>query len=78
VVRVRLFAALRELAGAGEVEAEGRTVGEVTDSLGSLYGERFTKIAEVSSVVVNQERATRETVVADGDEVALLPPVSGG
>lgn len=75
---MRLFAALRELAGAGEVEAEGRTVGEVTDSLGSLYGERFTKIAEVSSVVVNQERATRETVVADGDEVALLPPVSGG
>jgi molybdopterin converting factor small subunit len=32
----------------------------------------------VSTFVVNGERATRDTVVADGDEVAILPPVSGG
>jgi molybdopterin converting factor small subunit len=32
----------------------------------------------VSSFVVNGERATRSTAVADGDEVAILPPVSGG
>jgi MoaD family protein len=78
MVRVRLFAALRELAGASEVEAEGRTAGEVADALSARFGERFGKIASVGSLVVNGERASRTTVVAAGDEVALLPPVSGG
>jgi sulfur-carrier protein len=79
VIRIRLFAALREVAGAGELtDAEGRTVGEVADALGDRYGERFRRIAEVSSYVVNGERASRETPIADGDEVAILPPVSGG
>jgi MoaD family protein len=78
MVKVRLFAALRELAGASEVEAEGRTAGEVADSLSARFGERFAKIAAVGSLVVNGERAGRATVVAAGDEVALLPPVSGG
>jgi MoaD family protein len=77
-VRVRLFAALRELAGASEVEAEGSTAGDVVDVLSSRYGERFTQIAAVGSVVVNGERAHRSTPLAAGDEVALLPPVSGG
>ena len=78
MVKVRLFAALRELAGASEVEAEGRSAGDVIDVLSSRYGERFTQIAAVGTVVVNGERASRSTPVAAGDEVALLPPVSGG
>jgi molybdopterin converting factor subunit 1 len=77
-IRVRLFAALREAAGASEVESAGRTVGEIADALASAHGERFAKVASVSSFVVNGERATRETPVAEGDEVAILPPVSGG
>jgi sulfur-carrier protein len=77
-VHVRLFAALRELAGTGSLEASGRTAGEIADELGAAYGERFAKIADVSSFVVNGERADRRTVVADGDELAILPPVSGG
>jgi MoaD family protein len=77
-VKVRLFAALRELAGASEVEAEGRSAGEVVDALSERFGERFAQIAAVGSVVVNGERASRTTAVAAGDEVALLPPVSGG
>jgi MoaD family protein len=78
MVKVRLFAALRELAGASEVEAEGRTAGEVADALSARFGERFGQIAAVGSFVVNGERAARTTAVAEGDEVALLPPVSGG
>ena len=78
MLRVRLFAALREAAGASEVEASGRTVGDVVDALSLTYGERFATIAAVSSFVVNGDRATRQTPVADGDEVAFLPPVSGG
>ena len=79
MVRVRLFAALRELAAASQVEAEGRTAGEVVDALSARYGERFGQIAAVGSLVVNrEERATRSTVLAEGDELAVLPPVSGG
>jgi len=77
-VRVRLFASLRELAGASEVTADGRTVGEVADAISKDRGERFAAIAAVASFVVNGERADRETPIADGDEVAILPPVSGG
>jgi MoaD family protein len=78
MVRVRLFAALREQAGASEVEAHGTTVGEIVEELSGRYGDRFAKIAEVGSVVVNGERARRDMAVAEGDQVALLPPVSGG
>jgi sulfur-carrier protein len=78
VVRVRLFAALREAAGASEVESSGTTVGEIVDELSARYGDRFAKIAGVGSFVVNGERARRDEPVAEGDEVALLPPVSGG
>ena len=78
MARVRLFAALRELAGTGEVEAAGRTVGELADAVAADQGERFAAIVAVSSFVVNGERAARSTVVAEDDEVAILPPVSGG
>ena len=78
MVRVRLFAALREAADTSEAEASGNTVGEVVDSLSARFGERFATVAAVSSFVVNGERAGRATVIAEGDEVALLPPVSGG
>ncbi|MEA2581706.1 MAG: sulfur-carrier protein [Actinomycetota bacterium] len=82
MIRVRLFAALRELAGTGELTISGRSVGEVVDvvvaSVSQDHTERFAQIAAVSSFVVNGERAARETPVADEDEVAILPPVSGG
>jgi len=78
VVRVRLFAALREEAGASVVESEGATAGEVADAVSARYGGRFARIAAAGSLVVNGERAGRDTPVVDGDEVALLPPVSGG
>lgn len=77
-MKVRLFAALREIAGDPYVEARGRTVGDLVDELSGRYGDRFAQIAGVGSFVVNGERAARDTPIAEGDEVALLPPVSGG
>jgi MoaD family protein len=77
-VTVRLFAALRELAGSSLVEAEGGTVGEVVESLCSRYGERFAGVARVGSAIVDGERAEASTPLAEGQELALLPPVSGG
>ena len=78
VVEVRLFAVLRELAGSGQVEAEGDTVAEVVDVLSARFGERFERVARVGTVVVDGERAKLTTPLSEGQEVALLPPVSGG
>ena len=72
-IRVRLFAGLRERAGWSEREIEGvRAVADVWPALelgaepqGLLYA-------------VNREYAGRDRALADGDEVALIPPVSGG
>ena len=78
VVKVRLFAALRDLAGSSEVEVEGATVDELVDHLAERFGERFEGIARSGSVVVDGERAGRDAVLRGGEQVALLPPVSGG
>ena len=78
LIRVRLFASLRDLAGASYVEAEGATVAEVVDALSARYGERFERVARVGTVVVDGERANPSTPLAGVEEVALLPPVSGG
>ncbi len=78
VVKVRLFAALRELAGSSQVEAEGATVAEVLDALSARYGERFERVARAGSAVVDGERAGPSTPLSGSHEVALLPPVSGG
>jgi molybdopterin synthase sulfur carrier subunit len=78
VLKVRLFAALRDLAGSSEVEADAATVGELVEALAERFGDRFGAIARAGSVVVDGERAGPRTVLHGGAEVALLPPVSGG
>lgn len=78
MAEVRLFAVLRELAGAPSVTAEGGSVEEVVQELCDRYGGRFAAVVRVSSVVVNGERASLERVLDPGDDVAILPPVSGG
>ena len=75
IVNVRLFAGLRERAGARQVEVELPEGGSVDDLLA-----RMTDIVGDVPVVValNRTYADTDTVVRDGDEVALVPPVSGG
>jgi sulfur-carrier protein len=77
-VRVRLFASLRDLAGASEVDGSGATAGEVLGDLCARYGERFARIARSGSIVVDGERASVDRALDGGEEVAILPPVSGG
>ncbi len=72
MVRVRLFAGLREQAGWSERELEAATVGEVWPALG-LGAE-----PEGLLYAVNREYAERDRELHDGDEVAVIPPVSGG
>jgi molybdopterin synthase catalytic subunit len=74
-VTVRLFAALRERAGTGRRELElpqGATAGDVFAAL--AIGSEPPGLA----YAVNQEYAERSAVLAEGDEIALIPPVSGG
>jgi MoaE-MoaD fusion protein len=71
-VRVRLFAGLREHAGWSQREVEAATVADVWNALG-LGAE-----PEGLLYAVNKEYAERTRALADGDEVAVIPPVSGG
>jgi MoaE-MoaD fusion protein len=72
-VRIRLFAGLRERAGWSEREVDaGPTVGDVWGELG--LGDEPAGLL----YAVNQEYAERDRPLAEGDEVALIPPVSGG
>jgi len=80
-VRVRLFALLRELAGSDSVEvelAEGATVAEAIEALAGLppLAEALARLPV--RMAVNREYAAAETRLGPGDELALIPPVSGG
>lgn len=79
MVRVRLFAALREAAGVTEVQVPPGTLGGLLAELRDRFGERFTAVLAYSSVLVDGERRSDPAgPVPDGAEVALLPPYSGG
>jgi len=72
-VTVRLFAGLRERAGTGRLELDGvDRVGDVWAKLG--LGDEPGGLL----YAVNRAYVGREAALADGDEVALIPPVSGG
>lgn len=75
---LRLFAAAREAAGTGRDEVPGRTVGEVLDAAVARYGDGFAAVLARCKVWRNGDEATRADTVTDSDEVAVLPPVSGG
>lgn len=78
MVTVRLFARLRELAGSSRVEVEGGTVGEVVSAAGRRFGPEFAAAVQTARVWRNGEQAEASDTVGAGDEVAILPPVSGG
>ncbi|HVR88664.1 MAG TPA: molybdopterin converting factor subunit 1 [Candidatus Limnocylindria bacterium] len=78
-VRVRLFASYREAAGAGQVALELPEGATVSDAIAELE-RRHPRIAAGKQMVIakNHEYVATDAPLADGDEVALIPPVSGG
>ena len=79
-VRVRLFARLRDIVGAGEFEREvpaDATAQTLWNALAAEH-EELARYVSVSSCAVNEDYAKFTTPLRDGDEVAFLPPVSGG
>src|SRR5512145_119941 len=81
VIDVRLFAMLRERAGRESVTvevAEGATVGQVVDAVAREH-DLADLIARMPVVMaVNREYARADATLVEGDELALIPPVSGG
>jgi molybdopterin converting factor small subunit len=75
---LRLFGPIADAAGTKVVEVEGANVDEVLAAAGTRYGEDFSKLAANCRVWVNGESPTAGAPLASSDEVALLPPVSGG
>lgn len=75
---LRLFATVRVAAGIGKATFEGSTVEEVLQNAASEFGDEFANLIPICRIWVNGVTADASTEVVDGDEVALLPPVSGG
>jgi len=75
LVRVRLFAMLRERAGAREIELELPDGAQVSDALAAMsqLGDGLPLVMAVNRVYVRAD-----AVLSPGDELALIPPVSGG
>jgi len=78
VAVLRLFASAREAAGTNTDTIEGATVGAVLDAACARYGAAFTELLPRCKVWRNGEPAERHEPVVAADEVAVLPPVSGG
>jgi MoaE-MoaD fusion protein len=78
-ISVRLFAGLRERAGTDRLEVELHDGATVSELLAALAGTPVGPIGPRQCVVaINREYADAEQPIAAGDEVALVPPVSGG
>jgi molybdopterin converting factor subunit 1 len=79
-VRVRLFARLRELAGFESESVEVPPESTVADVFAAVRRSHPSFQVEQDGVraALNQEFADWDEVVSDGDEVAFIPPVSGG
>ncbi len=78
VAVMRLFAGAREAAGVARDSVDGRTLGDVLVAAREKYGADFGAILDTCRVWVNGDEAPLSTVLAASDEVAVLPPVSGG
>ena len=79
-IRLRLFASVREIVGAGELSLDvpdGCTVGQLVQRMGETHP-RLRGLSSSLLLAVNREYRPAEHLLQDGDEVGLIPPVSGG
>ena len=78
MAKLRLFASAREAAGTGHDTVPGTTVREVLEAACERYGGDFVALLDTCQVWLNGEQVAPNAAVTDSDEVAVLPPVSGG
>lgn len=78
-MRVRLFAAAREAAGTKGADIDAPTVGQALKIATERFGPRFEDILAFCTVVVGDEQFTLDAAAGmEAQEIAVLPPVSGG
>lgn len=75
---LRLFASAREAAGTGQDDVPGDSVGAVLDAATERYGAGFAAVLTSCRIWLNGDATDLAAPVGPGDEVAVLPPVSGG
>ena len=75
---LRLFASARDAAGTGQIDLPGTTVEEVLDQARAQLGEGLAALLPSCAIWRNGEPCDPADPVSDADEVAVLPPVSGG
>ena len=78
MVKLRLFASAREAAGTSTDALDGATVAEVLAAAECRYGPRFSEVLTTCRIWVNGDAVGLDAAVGAQDEVAVLPPVSGG
>lgn len=78
VASLRLFARAREIAGTGSIDVPGATVDDVVAEAVRRFGPDFAALLPSCRIWLNGEAVSGSTAVTDKDEVAVLPPVSGG
>lgn len=76
-VRLLLFAAYRDMAGASELELELPASASAREAV-QLFRQRASRIPAEPVIAINREYSDLDVVLNDGDELALLPPVAGG
>jgi molybdopterin converting factor small subunit len=78
VARLRLLGPARDAAGTASVSLPGGDIATVLDAACELFGGDFATVLATSAIWCNGEPASRSRQIATDDEVAVLPPVSGG
>jgi molybdopterin synthase sulfur carrier subunit len=73
-----LFGPAREAAGVSDLTLPGADVAAVIAAAEARFGREFSQVLRVSRVWLNGEDVEHSRAVSDGDEVAVIPPVSGG
>jgi molybdopterin converting factor small subunit len=78
MARLRLFGPAREAAGTASITLPGQSIAAIIAAAEEQFGEGFSQVLRVSNIWLNGETVPSDTHVNDDDEVAVIPPVSGG
>jgi sulfur-carrier protein len=78
MARLKLFGPASDAAGTKDEDVPGTSVGDVLAEACKRYGATFEEVLSSSTVWLNGEETNTDASVAATDEVAVLPPVSGG